>query len=102
MSKHEGTVATYKFEFLACRDFRHAWTHVDDYAILRNTRGAIVTFTREVKCLRCPVKRRDVYDGDMARLRGHYVYPSGYLTGTDNRIDGRAARRELLRRRIKS
>jgi hypothetical protein len=70
-----------------CRDLGHSWLWHDDFAVVTNTRGAVVEASREVVCQRCHCERVEVLEVPSMRVKKRrYVYPDDYLTAKGVRI----------------
>jgi len=60
--------------FLQCRDYGHSWR---PYTASWSSEQAC--WERALKCIRCTAERTQRLSRSGEILRGHYVYPEGYL-----------------------
>lgn len=87
MKKHEGDISSYRATYLDCRMGMsgHNWHWLNDFRILRNTRGEITEFSRARRCTRCKSESIKVYDGKTGTvLRRAYRYADGYMVDREH------------------
>lgn len=85
-----GGVEMASYDFVACRELRHAWA-------IGQTRRAADIVTRDLNCLRCGTVRVERFsldrDGYLTKVGNRYVYPENYaLKGTSAPEVARSAR----------
>jgi len=98
--KFTGAPAKYKQTFVECKSWGHTWKHVHDFHILRDSKGMIMQFTRQLVCGHCKSQRHDVYDKRMRLVTRSYLYPDGYQTSGESAILQGIARAEFMRRML--
>lgn len=84
---------------IACRDYGHAWQKDGDTNIATGLLGQVVSFNRQLRCVRCGTIRRDAFavgHGRVDRDKRYYTYQNGYLL--DQHADRSTVRLEGLLR----